>query len=841
MNLNDIHGINLDESTYSPICFIRQGKNSTHKSNFITGDIVYAQYKSFAWWPGRVATPAEINWNIHESIDKTHYLIYFFGSYSYGWVAEKKLIKYEIGLTNQQKKLKKSQRSSKSFKLAEQEAAQFINGERVMIVTSLLWVQSWPTVEQVQNKKNKNNKRSRENFSESKKIESRVNHSKKQKQKSAADTNSNSTNNVLSNREDALCFVCLTGGSLLCCDVPSCPRVYHFGCLHLRRPPPDNEPFICPWHFCSNCGERDRLYLGGAGQLKVRLNDDEFDSFLLKRPSRYVYNPFARFDQTENYRGKVNHINFISNIIVNNGNINRNTSKGHSTDNNNENITSIVNRSNTNVEEAGSIPSNKKIHFWYSTLSPCSFCPKCIDSQTMCDLLHITEIGENLFNKTVQFFVPGIFQKSLPITRLNLIFERVLYFVFSNSLSQPFLQPLILALPKRDRGEFSKLLGELDGNCSDLSYICEKVRFCKYRSVKQYLNDWNLIQKKCAILCNGKYAASAVSLQEALKTIFRICKGQLDAHAKEIQLLESDISDNNINNEQLKNNILRSKICFPVLTTGNCYDGCTKTFIPSYENGWTIEKWNKYVEKGENCNGLPLHLPSTEDSVVVHFKENIDTTASSSSSSPVAATIATSTTTKTLAKTQEMENKIQPNSQNIISTTVIPNEIQTDEEINIANVLNNINDIIDERDVKDVVKMNDSPTDFDVTSAIEGNSLNSKFQLLPDPVEKIRLLVERQAHHMRSALLASKELQSAWFATSQMYSSGGSSSNTILDGNNSIISIGDGNLIAEYRLANRNLKVMITKLRQELRAETIRRMEIETELLKLKKVQSTSH
>ena len=51
---------------------------------------------------------------------------------------EKKIIKYEIGLTNQQNKLKKSQRSSKSFKLAEQDATQFINGERVMIVTSLL-------------------------------------------------------------------------------------------------------------------------------------------------------------------------------------------------------------------------------------------------------------------------------------------------------------------------------------------------------------------------------------------------------------------------------------------------------------------------------------------------------------------------------------------------------------------------------------------------------------------------------------------------------------------------------------------------------------------------------
>ena len=55
-----------------------------------------------------------------------------------------------------------------------------------------------------------------------------------------------------------------------------------------------------------------------------------------------------------------------------------------------------------------------------------------------------------------------------------------------------------------------------------------------------------------------------------------------------------------------------------------------------------------------------------------------------------------------------------------------------------------------------------------------------------------------------------------------------------IDGNNSIISIGDGNLIAEYRLANSNLKVMISKLRKQLRQETIRRKEMEAEVFKLR-------
>ena len=61
----------------------------------------------------------------------------------------------------------------------------------------------------------------------------------------------------------------------------------------------------------------------------------------------------------------------------------------------------------------------------------------------------------------MQFFVPDMLQKSSSIIRLNLIFERVLFFLTGNSLAQPFLQPLLLALPEETRSEFSKLLGPL--------------------------------------------------------------------------------------------------------------------------------------------------------------------------------------------------------------------------------------------------------------------------------------------------------------------------------------------------------------------------------------------
>ena len=70
-----------------------------------------------------------------------------------------------------------------------------------------------------------------------------VNHEKKQK---VGSDNVASPGRIPNNKEDALCFVCFTGGSLICCDVPSCPRVYHASCLRLRRQPSE-EVFTCPW------------------------------------------------------------------------------------------------------------------------------------------------------------------------------------------------------------------------------------------------------------------------------------------------------------------------------------------------------------------------------------------------------------------------------------------------------------------------------------------------------------------------------------------------------------------------------------------------------------------
>ena len=443
MNLNNIHGINLDESTYHQVCFRWQ----SHKSNyrFRTGNIVYAQYKSFCWWPGRIATPAEVNRNLQASgingdtIAESNYLVYFFASYSYGWVSEKKLVKFEDGLTSKQKKTKTSQRSSKNFKLALKEAAEFVNGERVMIATSLLWVQSWPSVDNAQSKGYKK----REGNSIGKRTSSSGNKDKRQKVDKVHAAQDNV--NIEVPKDDALCFVCLTGGSLICCDVPSCPRVYHYSCLRLRRQPPDDVPFICPWHSCSVCGARDNEFSASGASETVFSIDAGDETTLLNRPKRYAYNPYARFDQTENYRGKINSINFVSNIVVKGDKENKNSG--------------MQSASGKCLNELGGIQTNKKIHFWYSTLSPCSFCAKCINTQKQCKLLHITEIGEKLFQKQVQFFVPDWLQNSTALTRLNLIFERVLFFVAGNSLAQPFLQPLLLSVPPQERDQFLKLLG----------------------------------------------------------------------------------------------------------------------------------------------------------------------------------------------------------------------------------------------------------------------------------------------------------------------------------------------------------------------------------------------
>ena len=66
-----------------------------------------------------------------------------------------------------------------------------------------------------------------------------------------------------------------------------------------------------------------------------------------------------------------------------------------------------------------------------------------------------------------------------------------------------------------------------------------------------------------------------------------------------------------------------------------------------------------------------------------------------------------------------------------------------------------------------------------------------------------------------------------------MFCSDPSANGATLNGGDAIISIGDGNLIAEYKLANRNLKLVIDRLRQELRNETILRKTLEEKLGRL--------
>lgn len=49
------------------------------------------------------------------------------------------------------------------------------------------------------------------------------------------------------------CFICGDGGELLMCDKGGCSKCYHKGCLggdvNVRG------KWICPWHFCDECGK----------------------------------------------------------------------------------------------------------------------------------------------------------------------------------------------------------------------------------------------------------------------------------------------------------------------------------------------------------------------------------------------------------------------------------------------------------------------------------------------------------------------------------------------------------------------------------------------------------
>ena len=49
------------------------------------------------------------------------------------------------------------------------------------------------------------------------------------------------------------CFICGDGGELLMCDKGGCAKCYHKGCLGSEVNP--RGKWICPWHFCDDCGK----------------------------------------------------------------------------------------------------------------------------------------------------------------------------------------------------------------------------------------------------------------------------------------------------------------------------------------------------------------------------------------------------------------------------------------------------------------------------------------------------------------------------------------------------------------------------------------------------------
>ena len=49
------------------------------------------------------------------------------------------------------------------------------------------------------------------------------------------------------------CYICGDGGELLMCDKGGCAKCYHKGCLGSEVN--TRGKWICPWHFCDDCGK----------------------------------------------------------------------------------------------------------------------------------------------------------------------------------------------------------------------------------------------------------------------------------------------------------------------------------------------------------------------------------------------------------------------------------------------------------------------------------------------------------------------------------------------------------------------------------------------------------
>ena len=50
------------------------------------------------------------------------------------------------------------------------------------------------------------------------------------------------------------CFICGDGGELVMCDRGGCAKCYHLECLTIEEKP--RGKWMCPWHFCDECGKR---------------------------------------------------------------------------------------------------------------------------------------------------------------------------------------------------------------------------------------------------------------------------------------------------------------------------------------------------------------------------------------------------------------------------------------------------------------------------------------------------------------------------------------------------------------------------------------------------------
>lgn len=74
------------------------------------GDPVWAKMRGYPYWPGRIASPHETNLKNTEAqkckTPKKYFLVYFFGSNNYGWMAEEVVKPYPEFADEMQKKCK---------------------------------------------------------------------------------------------------------------------------------------------------------------------------------------------------------------------------------------------------------------------------------------------------------------------------------------------------------------------------------------------------------------------------------------------------------------------------------------------------------------------------------------------------------------------------------------------------------------------------------------------------------------------------------------------------------------------------------------------------------------